>query len=152
MAFHAKIAMLLVGVLLMVSGSANAEPIYIQSGIKQIILDVEIAATPEQRAHGLMGRTDLAENGGMLFLFPRLSLPSFWMKDTLIPLDMIFFDEQGIVVCVHEQAKPLDLTPVTCPVDVLMVLEIGSGEAKKHGIVEGSVLLEKSLIKSLEVR
>ncbi len=68
---------------------------------------VELAETPEQRAKGLMFREHLAENEGMLFLFPKPQTTAMWMKNTLLSLDMIFCNEQGKILEIRENTIPL---------------------------------------------
>ena len=98
---------------------------------------VEIADTPAEREHGLMGRTDLAARAGMLFEFPESDVVAFWMKDTPIPLDMLFIDKDGRVAHIAERAVPFDLTPISSLVPVTEVLELNGGTADKLGIREG---------------
>ena len=69
-------------------------------------LDIEIADDDIQTERGLMYRRSMKENQGMLFIFPEVELRSFWMKNTYIPLDLIFLDENRIIVHIHEGAKP----------------------------------------------
>ncbi len=99
---------------------------------------VEIADTEASRAHGLMFRTAMPAASGMLFIFPAPEHAWFWMKDTLIPLDMIFADKAGVVHVVHANAQPGDLTPVDGGENVAYVLEINGGLAARLGIVPGA--------------
>ena len=99
---------------------------------------VEIADTPEERAKGLMYRDSMSSGAGMLFVFDHPRPVSFWMKNTLIPLDMIFLDAQGVVRTVHSNAVPGDLTPIRGGNGILAVLEINGGLAAAMGIVPGS--------------
>ncbi|MCP5085668.1 MAG: DUF192 domain-containing protein [Rhodobacteraceae bacterium] len=99
---------------------------------------VEIADTNELRSQGLMFRETLPRYGGMLFLFRRAQPVSFWMKNTLIPLDMVFLDRRGRVVTVHENAVPHDRTAIFGGKKVLAVLEINGGLAGKLGLVPGA--------------
>lgn len=101
---------------------------------------VEIADTDATRSQGLMHRARMARSAGMLFIYERPTRASFWMMNTLIPLDMIFTDETGRVTRVHHDAKPHDLTPIPGGDDVLMVLEINGGLARAMGIAEGAEL------------
>ena len=109
-------------------------------------LPVEIADTPAERAQGLMGRESLAPGAGMLFVYESPRPASFWMKNTLIPLDMLFFDAAGVLRSVHAQARPLDLTPIPGAApddphpDRLLILELGGGEAARLGIGMGARL------------
>jgi uncharacterized membrane protein (UPF0127 family) len=98
---------------------------------------VELAITPEEQARGLMFREELARMAGMLFVYDRQQPLSFWMRNTLIPLDMIFIDETGTVVDVHAEAIPLDETPIRSDAPGLAVLEINGGMAETLGIGEG---------------
>ncbi|MCB2111368.1 MAG: DUF192 domain-containing protein [Defluviimonas sp.] len=99
---------------------------------------VEIADDAEERAHGLMARESLPVGAGMLFIYDHAQPVSFWMKNTLIPLDMIFLDAAGTVTAVHPEAKPGDLTPIPGPDNTLMVLEINGGLAARLGIAPGA--------------
>lgn len=101
---------------------------------------VELADEPEERARGLMFRTEMGRAAGMLFVYDRPRQVSFWMKNTLIPLDMVFADATGTVTRVHEGAVPGDLTPIDGGAGVQFVLEINAGLAGKLGIGPGAVL------------
>lgn len=106
----------------------------------QARLSVEIADTAAERAQGLMFREKLPTSAGMLFLYDHPQRVGFWMKNTLIPLDMIFIDVAGKVTRVHSQAKPHDLASIDGGEDVLAVLEINGGLAARLGISEGTEL------------
>ncbi|RMF37532.1 MAG: DUF192 domain-containing protein [Alphaproteobacteria bacterium] len=99
---------------------------------------VEIADDPLEHARGLMFRESLPRFAGMLFIYDRPEPASFWMRNTLIPLDMIFADETGTVIRVHHDAVPGDLTPIPSGGPVLAVLEIGGGLAAELGIAPGA--------------
>jgi len=94
----------------------------------------EIAANPPDRERGLMYRTSMPENEGMLFIFPEAKFQAFWMKNTLMPLDIGYFDDQGFLIEVV-QMKPDDGTaryPSSEP--ALYALEMNAGWFEKHGI------------------
>jgi uncharacterized membrane protein (UPF0127 family) len=99
---------------------------------------VELADTPDERSRGLMFVEEMPRSSGMLFVYERPQRAVFWMKNTLIPLDMIFADRTGRVVHVHHGAIPGDLTGIDGGDDVFAVLEINGGLAKRMGIVAGS--------------
>ncbi|PWJ19208.1 DUF192 domain-containing protein [Jannaschia seohaensis] len=101
---------------------------------------VELALTPEEQARGLMFREEMARMAGMLFVYPRQQRLAFWMRNTLIPLDMIFLDETGTVINVHAEAVPLDETPILSEAPGLAVLEINGGMAATLGIGPGDEL------------
>jgi uncharacterized membrane protein (UPF0127 family) len=101
-------------------------------------VSVEIADTSPLRTRGLMWRTDLPEGTGMLFIFPAEVVQSFWMRNTLIPLDMLFIDQKFQVVGVVQWAEPLTLSPrITVDRPSLYVLEVPGGWASRHGIRTG---------------
>jgi uncharacterized membrane protein (UPF0127 family) len=102
--------------------------------------DIEVVDTFETRAKGLMFREDLARFSGMLFIYEQPQSVSFWMRNTLIPLDMIFLDQTGLVVNVHSNAIPLDETAIFGGENILAVLEINGGLAQKLGIKIGARL------------
>lgn len=101
---------------------------------------VEVADTPESRAQGLMFRESMPRFSGMLFVYEAPGPVAFWMRNTLIPLDMLFFDPSGLLTHVHANARPLDETPIPGGENVLYVLEINGGLAETLGIAEGAVL------------
>lgn len=107
--------------------------------------NVELADDPAERSRGLMFRESMPKSAGMLFLYERPQRAVFWMKNTLIPLDMIFADETGLVTAVHANAIPHDETGIDGGEGVLAVLEINGGLAEKLGIVPGSVLRHPGL-------
>lgn len=93
-----------------------------------------------ERARGLMEREALSRFSGMLFVYPQAGPVAFWMRNTLIPLDMLFFDSTGRLERVHANARPLDETPVFGGEDIRYVLEINGGMAEDLGIVPGTML------------
>lgn len=99
---------------------------------------IEVADDPKERSLGLMNRDSMAKSAGMLFVYDRPQKTVFWMKNTLIPLDMIFADAEGVVTKVHENARPLDLTGIEGGDAVQFVLEINGGLAGRFGISEGT--------------
>ncbi len=106
---------------------------------------VEVADDPDERARGLMHRESLGASRGMLFLYEAPQRVAFWMRNTLIPLDMIFLDERGVVTRVQENAVPLDETAIDGGPGVLAVLEINGGLAGRMGIAEGAELRHPGL-------
>jgi uncharacterized protein len=103
-----------------------------------ITVKAEIASTDTQRQMGLMWRTALAEDEGMLFLFEQEQHLSFWMRNTLISLDLIFIGSDWKVVGVAERATPLTDDPRDVPGVSQYVLEVAAGWADRHGIVPGT--------------
>lgn len=106
----------------------------------QAQFSVEIADTPQARARGLMERQLLPRGAGMLFVYDSPQPAAFWMKNTLIALDMLFADESGRVTKVHHMAQPGDLSTIDGGRAVRAVLEIGGGLARRYGIEAGSDL------------
>jgi uncharacterized membrane protein (UPF0127 family) len=101
---------------------------------------VELARTDAEHERGLMYRRELAEDAGMLFVFPEAAPRTFWMKNTLIPLDMLFIDEAGVVAGVVRDAEPLTLTPRGPGPEIRArwVLEVRGGWAARHGVEPGA--------------
>jgi uncharacterized membrane protein (UPF0127 family) len=99
---------------------------------------VEVADDPAEQAQGLMHRSSMPMAAGMYFVNERPRSTSFWMRNTLIPLDMLFIDAQGVVKHIHHNAVPLDETPIPGGDDILTVLEINGGLAARLGIEVGS--------------
>lgn len=117
----------------------------------ELPFNVELATKRKELLEGLMFREELAEDGGMLFVFHRTDMQSFWMKNTLIPLDLLFIDEYGIVRHIHHEAKPHDLTSISSQVPVKAVLEINGGQAKAKGIKVGDRVLHKVFLADSDI-
>jgi uncharacterized membrane protein (UPF0127 family) len=98
---------------------------------------VEMATTPEARRTGLMYRPSMEQDWGMLFVYPEEQPRSFWMKNTRIPLDMVFVDAEGTVVSIVESAEPETLTPRRSEGPARFVLELNGGVAGESGIEPG---------------
>jgi uncharacterized protein len=101
---------------------------------------IEVADDQDERAKGLMFREKMAMSAGMLFAYEAPRRASFWMKNTLIPLDMIFADPAGKVTAVHANAVPGDLTSIDGGEGVQYIVEINGGLAKRLGIAPGAEL------------
>ncbi|NCX55277.1 MAG: DUF192 domain-containing protein, partial [Rhodobacterales bacterium] len=84
----------------------------IKSANAHIRLNVEVVDSAKERAIGLMHRENLPYNNGMWFIYETPRTVAFWMRNTLIPLDMIFVDEHGVVQKIHKNARPMDETPI----------------------------------------
>lgn len=102
---------------------------------------VEMATNSVDQAHGLMHRTRMGNDSGMLFLFNDEDRRTFWMKDTLIPLDIIFISRDGTINHIHHSAKPQDETRITSEKPAFAVLEINGGQAGSLNIVEGDKVI-----------
>lgn len=102
---------------------------------------VELATTPAQMEQGLMFRQSLAPDAGMLFDFKVPSMASMWMKNTFIPLDMLFVDARGHIVNIGERTVPGSLDPVSAAAPVRAVIELNGGTAARLGIRPGDRVL-----------
>ncbi|QQA44527.1 DUF192 domain-containing protein [Pelagovum pacificum] len=101
---------------------------------------VSVADDNQERARGLMYVQEMPTMAGMLFVYERPQPASFWMENTLIPLDMIFAGEDGTVETVHAEAQPLDRTSIFGGDEIKYVLEINGGLAEQLGIEPGAIL------------
>lgn len=125
--------------------SLPTETLTITSGRgRQQNFQVELARTEEQQQIGLMWRQSLAENAGMLFIFSHPQRASFWMRNTYIPLDMLFIRSDGTIANIIANTRPLTLDPQLSKGDVLWVLELAGGVANKKGIKPGDHVEIKS--------
>jgi uncharacterized membrane protein (UPF0127 family) len=104
---------------------------------------VEIAATPAQQRQGLMSRKSLAPDRGMLFTYVKPQPAAFWMKNTLIPLDILYIAPSGKVLSIVRNARPHDETPMPSGGLVLGVLEIAGGRAGQLGVLPGDRVLHR---------
>ena len=107
---------------------------------------VELAETDDTRAMGLMYREHMDDNAGMLFIFPDTKIRAFWMKNTLIPLDILYFDQNKRLVSISEHTPPCRNTNTRCPSypsakPAKYVLEINAGLSKQYGFESGDELI-----------
>ncbi len=107
-----------------------------RAGARHVVA-VELARTDAERERGLMFRRELAPDAGMLFLFDESVPHQFWMKNTLIPLDMIFIAEDGRIGGIVARAIPGDLSPRSAGGPSRYVLEVVGGWAEAHGVAPG---------------
>ena len=151
--FGSRIAAVVLGIACAAPATAACAPDTLEvrgpAGIARF--SVEVADTPEEQAQGLMFREDMAASAGMLFVFPQPKRARFWMKNTLIPLDMIFADAAGRVTAVHANAVPKDETPIDGGAGVTFVLEINGGLAARMGLAPGSELRHAALTQETAV-
>ena len=99
---------------------------------------VEVAARPAEQARGLMHRQSMPEDRGMIFIYPTESIHGFWMKNTFIPLDMLFIGANRRIIGAVQNAEPLTTTRRTVNAPSKYVLEINGGMMRKWGVKEGS--------------
>lgn len=120
----------------------SQQPLLIETPKGQQHFIVEVAHTPAQRSYGLMFRKTMSHTHGMLFIWPHDQLIAMWMKNTLIPLDMLFIDGQGKIVYIARRTVPESTTTIT-PGDrpVRAVLELVAGTADERGINLGDHVL-----------
>jgi uncharacterized protein len=100
-------------------------------------LEVELATTADQQERGLMYRTQMPENSGMLFPFGAPSVHTFWMHNTCIPLDMLFIAEDGFITGILENVPTLNDAARSIPCPVSYVLEVNAGWSRRHGVAPG---------------
>ena len=127
-------------VLLLVPGVVRAvelEPLVVETKAGPVEFMVEYAGTPEEYAQGLMFRESLAPQTGMLFDFHAPRPVAFWMRNTLISLDMIFIDAAGVIQFIAHRTTPLSEKSIGPGVPSLAVLEVNGGEAAALGVAEG---------------
>ena len=98
---------------------------------------IEIADTEAEREKGLMFRTSVAPDAGMLFDYHQEQEAAFWMQNTLIPLDMIFISAKGVVKSIHVNARPMDTTPIPSGGPIRFVMEIPGGRSEENGLKGG---------------
>jgi len=104
-------------------------------------LDIELAETPYEQQTGLMYRKSMETNQGMLFVYSKESIHSFYMKNTYIPLDLIFFGKDSTIVSFQENAIPLDETSLPSKVPAQFILEVNAGKVKQWNLTEGDKMI-----------
>lgn len=115
-------------------------PLTVTSGDDRIAFSVEVADTPEAQARGLMFRTDLGDNEGMIFPYDGTRAQSFWMKNTPLPLDIIYIGPDRRISNIAAETEPYSLDPVYSVGPVLGVLELRGGRAAELGIEPGDLV------------
>jgi uncharacterized protein len=119
------------------AGCTPKPEVVIHTREQPVRVTVELALTPEQHERGLMYRQSLPADSGMLFIFPGTEIRSFWMKNTPLPLDMIFIDDDKEIVGIVENTVPFSTNNRTIPRPARYVLEVNGGFAAQHGIKAG---------------
>jgi len=109
--------------------------------------NIEVAITDQERALGLMFRRSLPDNAGMLFIYDPPQPAAMWMKNTFIPLDMVFISADGKVHRVESNTEPFSTTIIPSDGDVVGVLELNAGEADKIGLKRGDQVIYPGLAK-----
>lgn len=136
------------GSVVLLSSTAHADcaedAVTLRGGFGQAQFNVRVADEPSERAQGLMFVEQMGPMEGMLFVFETPRSVSFWMRNTLIPLDMIFVDEMGIVRSIQAMAQPLDETPIFGGDDIQFVLEVNGGMAERLGLEVGNEMQHPS--------
>ena len=127
------------------AGQCRASIIEVKSNTAHIKLNVEIADSAKKRAIGLMHRESMALNSGMWFIYETPRTVAFWMRNTLIPLDMLFVDEHGEVQRIHKNARPSDETPIAGGNDIQFVLEVNAGLSDRYGLGVGDIVRHPSI-------
>lgn len=124
------------------AGSAACAPdrLTVRGDWGQASFKVAVADDAAERAQGLMNVPEMPRMAGMLFVYETPQPVSFWMRNTLIPLDMIFAEADGTIASIHARATPLDETPIPGGDDIQYVLEINGGMAARLGIAPGDTL------------
>jgi len=123
------------------------DSLFIKTNDQELVqFQVEVVKTPKQQKHGLMYRKELKKNTGMLFIFKEEKEVSFWMKNTLISLDIIFINREGKIDSIKKNTEPKSLRRIKSENEVIAVLEINSGESDALGInKESKVEIQKFL-------
>ena len=128
--------------LVFVSGCREAEPargavhIHTTAGVT-VTYRVEVATTDTDRSRGLMFRKSMPEDGGMLFIFKPARQVAMWMKNTLLPLDMLFIDAGGRIEKIAANTVPMSTDHIYSEADIVAVLELNAGQAVRRGIEVG---------------
>lgn len=115
---------------------------FLKSGSNTVItrIDIEVASNDAAREQGLMYRDAMAENNGMLFMMGTEEMQAFWMKNTIIPLDILYVDSERRIVSIHKNTTPFSLDQIQSDKPALYVVEVNAGYTDKHGIAVGDFI------------
>jgi uncharacterized membrane protein (UPF0127 family) len=128
--------------------AAGSDTIVLRTETGDHSFKIEVAATDQQRALGLMFRRSLAANAGMLFLYDRPQPAAMWMKNTAIPLDMVFISANGRVHRIESRTEPFSTQLIESEGEVAAVLELNAGQAEKIGLKRGDAVIYPGLGKN----
>ena len=117
----------------------------IKTKTSKYTFNIELAISPQERSKGLMNRSNIRQNEGMLFIYPKNQIIKMWMKNTLIPLDMIFIKDNGEIEKIFKMTIPKDLTVLGPEIKLKAVLEINGGLTTYLDIKKGDYILHESL-------
>lgn len=120
-------------------------PLAVESSSSVHRFTVELALSPRQQAQGLMFRRRLAADAGMLFVYPAPRIITMWMRNTYIPLDMMFIGSDGRIVRIAERARPMSTETISSGRPALAVLEVNAGTAARLGIRPGDRVIAEAL-------
>ena len=150
--FQALIAIFLIALTVLTGGPGvaaplptDAERLVIDTKAGPVSFSVELALTADDRATGLMHRQSMAEDHGMLFRFDQTRQVLMWMKNTPLPLDMLFIDPKGIVVGIASDTTPFSEAIIASPGPVRYVLELNAGTAARQGISVGDMARHRAI-------
>jgi uncharacterized membrane protein (UPF0127 family) len=119
------------------SGAGRDTVTVVPKSGEPIDVSVELATTPQQRELGLMYRDSLGPTSGMLFVFPKKAHQSFWMRNTRIPHDIVYIEDDGRIARIHRKTTPYSEAGLPSGVPIRFVLEVEGGFSEKHGLTEG---------------
>lgn len=139
---HAHVLLLCAAVALLIAGACSGRPTVVvhPKDRPPVRVRVEVAATDEARRMGLMYRTTLEADQGMLFVFPGEQPREFWMKNTPLSLDIIFAASDGRIVRIHERTEPYSTAPLPSGAPARYVLEVPGGSCGRWGLRTGDRL------------
>lgn len=128
-----------------VAFAASAGTIVLKTETGDHSFDIEVMTTDRERAHGLMYRRSLPERSGMLFLYDRPQGATMWMKNTFIPLDMVFIAPGGTVHRIERNAEPFSTDVISSEGAIIAVLELNAGEADRIALKRGDKVIYPGL-------
>ena len=139
-----QLGVLIFGICVLSSNLSGAELLsrwcFLRADFSKVCFELETADEPEERGRGLMHRKSLHERGGMIFDFEQSQPIGMWMKNTFIPLDMIFLDAKRRVLFIHHQAVPHSLDIIRSPQAARYTVELNGGAAKTYGLGIGDLV------------
>lgn len=120
----------------------EGELTFLKKGSKKVLhkIGIEVSDDDRERAQGLMYRSHMGDNEGMIFIFPKSEQQAFWMKNTKIPLDIIYVNEKNEIVKIYKMTKPFNTTSLPSGKNAIYVVEINGGLTDKFGITEEDII------------